>query len=118
MPEESIEDLRKELQILQKKYSDLEAENKSYKTDGKIKMYYALNRNLNDLADLLNATPVKNINLDDIKDKTVERLKLIWGAVEKLSATVAVMGQSAGITGNEDEDMNKPFIESVAEKRP
>ena len=114
---ESIEELKKQLEAERKKSLLLEEENLSFKLPGKAKMYYALNRNLNDLADLLNATPIKHINLDDPKDKSVERLKLLWGAVEKLSGTVAIMGQSAGVTGDEEKDLGRPFIETVAERR-
>ncbi len=112
MSEETIEDYKKKVAVLEQKIA-------LFETPGKIKLYYALNRNMNDLADMLNGVNLKNVSIDDPKDKTMERLKIIWPAIAALSNTISVLGESAGITGNESEDTKRKvsFIDSLAEKR-
>jgi hypothetical protein len=119
MAEETIEDCKRLLEQEKKKVHVLEQKVQSFEIAGKVRMYYALNRNLNDLADMLNSIELKNVAIEDPKDKTMERLKLIWGAIASLSTTVQVMGESAGITGNEAEDSKRKvsFIDSIADKR-
>jgi hypothetical protein len=89
----------------------------AYEGPGKAKMYYALNRQLSDLADLINAKSLKNINIDEAADKTLERMKIVWGSIKSLSEILPILAQAAGLSGNEEEDLKRPFIETVAEKR-
>ena len=86
--------------LLQTKLDSLELQ-------GKAKLYYSLNRNMSDLSDLLDSIELKNVNMDDPKDKTMERLKLIWASVNPLVATVSLLGESSGITGDEKKDTAK-----------
>lgn len=99
-----IEELKKRLEL--------------YEQNGTAKLYYALNRKANEMADLLNKTNLSNLNLDDAKDKTFERLKIIWNDSASLSNAIKELGISAGVTGKEDEDIRRrPFIETIAEDR-
>lgn len=89
-----------------------------YEQNGTAKLYYALNRKANEMADLLNKTNLSNLNLDDAKDKTFERLKIIWNDSASLSNAIKELGISAGVTGREDEDVSKkPFVETIADSR-
>jgi hypothetical protein len=117
MPEETIESLKKELEQERKKVKVLEERVTSFEGSGKAKLYYAVNRNMNDLADLLNAKSLKSVNIDDASDKTMERMKIIWSAISTLSQTQSALSLTAGITGKEDEDVKTPFIETIAETR-
>jgi hypothetical protein len=117
MPEESIEELKKLLEQEKKKVSFLEQKVSAFEGPGKAKLYYAVNRNMSDLADMLNAKSLKTVNIDDATDKTMERMKIIWSAIKSLSETLSVLGVAAGITGNEEDDLKTPFIESIAETR-
>lgn len=117
MAEQESIDYKRLYEQEQKKARALEEELSSFKANGKAKMYYALNRQLNDLADLINAKNLKHINIDEAADKTLERMKIVWGSIKSLSEILPILAQSAGLTGNEEEDLKKPFIESVAEKR-
>jgi len=115
MPEEI--DYKKLYEQEQKKVSVLEQKIASFEGPGKAKLYYALNRNMSDLADLLNAKSLKNVNLDDASDKTMERMKIIWSAIKTLSESLGTLGATSGITGNEQDDTKTPFIETIAETR-
>lgn len=104
---------------LQSKISSLEAENNSYKLSGRVKLFYAINKQQNDLADMLNSIELKNVDLAKPTDKTVERLKIIWASIGILSPIVNELRLSAGVTGDEDKDMNarKPFVDTIASSR-
>ena len=80
-------------------------------------MYYSTNRQLNDLADLMNAKSLKNVNLEDKDNKIMERTKIIHGLIKSILEMLPLLRQAGGITDNEEEDLRKPFIESVAQTR-
>jgi len=91
---------------------------KLYEQNGAAKLYYALNRKANEMADLLNKTNISTLSLDDPKDKTFERLKVIWNDSASISTSIKELGATAGITGNEDADVSKkPFVDTIAESR-
>lgn len=101
---ESIEELKKKIEI--------------YEQNGAAKLFYALNRKANEMADLLNKTNLSNLTLDDPKDKTFERLKVIWNDSSSIALAIKDLGVSAGVTGNEDDDVKKkPFVDTIAEQR-
>lgn len=85
-------------------YEKAKAKLDSLELQGKAKLYYSLNRNMADLSDMLDSIKMKDINLDDPKDKTMERLKMIWASVKPLVETISLLGESSGITGDEKKD--------------
>lgn len=97
-------DYKKLYEEEQKKTVVLEQRLATFEISGKAKLYYSLNRNMSDLADMLDTIQLMNVNIDDIKDKTMERLKIIWAAVKPLSETIGILGESSGITGDEKKD--------------
>src|ERR1700748_644148 len=115
--QESIEDIKKQLDQEKKKVTFLEQKVAAFEGPGKAKLYYAVNRNMSDLADMLNAKSLKSVNIDDESDKQMERMKIIWSAIKSLSETLSVLSVAAGITGKEEEDLKTPFIETIAETR-
>lgn len=97
---------------------ELENNLKKYEEDGIAKLYYALSRKAWEMADILNSTNLKSVSLDDPKDKTFDRLKIIWNDSANISAAVKSLGESAGITGDEEKDVSKrPFNDRIAENR-
>lgn len=97
---------------------DLQAKVKIYEQNGAAKLFYALNRKANEMADLLNKTNLSTLTLDDPKDKTFERLKVIWNDSSSIALAIKDLGISAGVTGDEDKDIaKKPFVETIAESR-
>jgi len=89
-----------------------------YEENGAAKLFYALNRKANEMADLLNKTNLSHLLIEDPKDKSFERLRVIWNDSNALAAAIKDLGISAGVTGDEQKDVvKKPFVESIAESR-
>lgn len=76
-----------------------------YEQDGSTRLYYALNRKQNEMADMLNKSNLSTLDLTDAKDKTFERLKIIWNDAANISGAVKALGDAAGITGDEEKDI-------------
>ncbi len=87
-----------------------EAENviSLYEQNGAAKLFYALNRKMNEMADRLNKTDLKTISLDDPKDKTFDRIKVIWNDASSIATAVKTLGETAGITNDEEKDSSNP----------
>ena len=82
------------------------------------KLYYSLNRTANQLADILNSKDLRNVALDDPKDKTFDRLKIIWNDSSSLAEAIKALGELAGVNNNEEKkDIKKSFLDNLAEKR-
>jgi hypothetical protein len=116
MPEETIESLKIELRQEKDRVRILEQKLQAFELPGRIKLYYALNRNMNDLADMLNRIDMKTISIDDPKDKTMERLKIIWPSIASLASTIQILGEAAGVTGDEKKDTSRKtsFLDKFA----
>lgn len=105
------EEEKQKVWILQKKWDALELQ-------GKAKLYYSLNRNMSDLSDMLDGIELTKVNMEDPKDKTMERLKIIWASVKPLVETLSIIALSSGITGDEEKDTaRKPFVDTIADSR-
>jgi len=103
---------------MEEKIKELEDKLKIYEQNGAAKLFYALNRKANEMADLLNKTNLSTLSLDDPKDKTFERLKVIWNDSASISTAIKELGISAGVTNDETKDTErKPFMDSIAVKR-
>jgi hypothetical protein len=102
------EEEKKKVDFLQKKID-------SFDLQGKAKLYYSLNRNMSDLSDMLDGIDLTKVNMDDPKDKTMERLKMIWASEKPLVETISLIGASSGITGNEEKDTARKgsFLDSA-----
>jgi len=89
-----------------------------YEQNGAAKAAYAINRKLNELSDMLNKTNVSYLDIADPKDKTFERLKVVWNDSASIAVAVKALGDTAGITNDEAADISKkPFVESIAVDR-
>lgn len=115
MPSEDVLEFKRQLEEEKKKSAILEKKIASMETSGKAKLYYSLNRNMADLSDMLDEITMKDINLEDPKDKTMERLKMIWASVKPLVETISLLGASSGITGDETKDTARKssFLDSA-----
>lgn len=89
------------------KIEDLQSRINKYEEDGVAKLYYALNRKAWEMADLLNGTNLKSLDITDGKDKSFERLKAIWSDAASIASAVKALGENAGITGDEVKDIKK-----------
>lgn len=107
-----------EIAQLKNKIKQLEQKISVYEQNGSAKLYYALNRKMNEMGDMLNDNSLSSINLDDPKDKSFDRIFKLLEKSETVASSAKVLGGIAGITNDEEKDVaRKPFIESVAEKR-
>lgn len=89
-----------------------------YEQNGAAKLYYALNRKMNEMADMLNKHNLGNMDVDDAKSKTFDRLKVIWNDASSIATGVKSLGELAGVTSDEAKDIaRKPFVDLIAEKR-
>lgn len=78
-----------------------------YEQNGAAKLFYALNRKMNEMADMLNKQSLSNLDLTDAKDKTFERLKVIWNDSASIANAVKALGDTAGITNEEEKDTQR-----------
>lgn len=91
---------------------------KRYEQNGAAKLYYSLQRKMNEMADMLNNHNLASLDVDDAKSKTFDRLKTIWNDAEGIAKGTEALGKLAKVTGNEDEDVSKkPFVDTIAESR-
>ena len=87
------------------KIKELEAKVSKYEENGVAKLYYSLNRKAWEMADLMNATNLKTLDIADPKDKTFDRLKVVWQDAASIATAVKTLGEIAGITGDEKKDI-------------
>lgn len=111
MPPTPLEKAEKRVRALEEKLESLGVK-------GEAKLFYSLNRNMSSLADILDNVVMEEIDLNDPKDKSMERLKIIWAAITPLAETLKLLKTAAGITGDEEKDgQRRPFNDRLAEDR-
>src|SRR5262245_10446628 len=84
-----------------------------YEEDGAAKLFYALNRKMSEMASRLNSTDLRTIPLDDPKDKTFDRIKVIWNDAASIATAVKALGETAGITNDEKADTTKKAYQRI-----
>lgn len=103
---------------MSEKIDELQQKVKLYEQNGGAKLYYSLNRKMNEMADMLNNTSMSNVNLDDPKDKTFDRVFKILEKSETVSNAAKALREFAGITNDEAKDIErKPFNDRIADSR-
>ena len=109
--QEKIKRLEKELAFANQKLS-------VYEQNGAAKLYYSLNRKMNEMADMLNTNSLNNMIIDDPKDKSFDRIFKLLEKSETVANSAKTLGSVAGITNDEEADIKrKPFVDTIAEKR-
>jgi hypothetical protein len=97
-------ELENKIKDLEKQISYLQGKNNYYEQDGIGKLYHALNRKANEMAELLNKTSLTAIDIDDPKIKTFERLQKIWVDAGTISSSIKALEVLAGINQEAKED--------------
>lgn len=107
--------IEQELESAQNQISALQKRIDFYETNGPARLYYAINRKASEMAELLNSKNLTTIAIDDPKDKTFERLKVIWADSASISEALKSLAVSAGmITGVEQADVSKkPYVQKI-----
>ena len=93
----NMSELENKIKDLEKQVAYLQGKNNYYEQDGIGKLYHALNRKANEMAELLNKTSLTAIDIDDPKIKTFERLQKIWVDAGTISASIKALEVLAGI---------------------
>ena len=102
----------------EQKIKDLEAKIRMYEQNGAAKLYYSLNRKMNEMGDLLNKTNLSSIDLEDKNSKEFDRLFKLLEKSQVISNAANSVKEFAGISGNEEADINKkPFVDTIAQSR-
>lgn len=81
---------------------------KLYEQDGAAKLFYALNRKMNEMASLMNKTDLTNLNLDDKESKSFDRLFKLLEKSQVISSAAQTIQGFAGVSGDEGKDTNTP----------
>jgi hypothetical protein len=100
---------------LKSKIDKLEAKLSKYEENGMAKLYYSLNRKANEMAELMNDISLRDIDIDDPKSKTFDRLKVIWQGASEIATSLTQLGQMSGVlkTDKKTEEA-KPFVDTIA----
>jgi hypothetical protein len=103
-------------EYLKSKVAKLEEKLAKYEDNGMAKLYYSLNRKANEMADLMNAISLKDLDIDDPKSKSFDRLKVIWQGASEIAISLTQLGQMAGVLKAEKkaEGDSKPFVDTIA----
>lgn len=104
MPDEEV-DYKKLYEREKEKVVALGLRLSAFELPGKTKLFYALNKQQNDMADMLNQVELKDLNLGDKDNKTIERLRVIWSSIGTLAPLVDMLAANAGVSGDEEGDM-------------
>ncbi len=100
--------------ILEDRIAELEKELEAYRGNGVEKLFYSLQRKANEMADLLNSVNLKNVNIDDAKDKSFERIFKILEKSSAVSESIKSLRESIGFKKDEQK---KPFLDRIADVR-
>lgn len=98
---------------LERQLKEEREKNKFYEGNGASKLFYALNRKAAEMAERLNRTDLVTIVLDDPKDKTFDRIKVIWNDAASIAVAIKSLGETAGITNDENADTQKAVYKRV-----
>lgn len=103
-------------EYLKSKIAKLEEKLAKYEDNGMAKLYYSLNRKANEMADLMNGVELKDLDIDDPKSKSFDRLKVIWQGASEIAISLTQLGQMAGVlkADKKTETEAKPFVDSIA----
>lgn len=117
--EKEVEVDKSSPEYLKSKIAKLEEKLSKYEDNGMAKLYYSLNRKANEMADLMNGVALKDLDIDDPKSKSFDRLRTIWGNAAEIAVSLTQLGQMSGILKSDkkqDEDA-KPFVDLIAQER-
>jgi len=98
---ETIEELKKRIDL--------------YEQNGAAKLFYAINRKMNEMAELMNKTSLANIELDDKDSKSFDRLFKLLEKSQVISNAAQTIQGFAGITNNESKDTKTPVFRITPE---
>jgi hypothetical protein len=115
--EQSIVD-KSSPEYLKSKIAKLEDKLAKYEDNGTAKLYYSLNRKANEMAELMNAINLRDLDIDDPKSKSFDRLKVIWQGASEIAISLTQLGQMSGVLKvDKKPEESKPFVDLIAQDR-
>ena len=86
-----------------------------YEADGIVGSYYALNRKLNEITNLLNSRNLSNLDLADRNDGSWERVMKLFNSVGEINEVLKKLRMDNQLSGDEEKDKSrkKPLIEQL-----
>jgi len=113
-PSEALVD-KSSSEYLKSKIEKLEIKLNKYEENGMAKLYYSLNRKANEMAELMNAINLRDLDIDDPKSKSFDRLKVIWQGASEIAISLTQLGQMAGVLkADKKPEDSKPFVDTIA----
>lgn len=114
---DNVEELKSENALLKKQLEISENQRKVYENGG-AKLYYSLQRKMSEMANALNKYSLESLDMASKSDATFERVFKLLEKSETISAAAKGLGETGGISGDEQKDINKkPFNDRIAESR-
>jgi hypothetical protein len=103
---------------LKSKIAKLEEKLAKYEDNGIAQLYYSLNRKANEMAELMNNVSLKDLDIDDPKSKSFDRMKVIWMGASEIALSLTQLGQMSGILkADKKPEESKPFVDLIAQER-
>jgi len=87
---------------------ELKAKIALYEQDGAAKLFYAINRKMNEMGTLMNKNNLSNLDIDDKEGKSFDRLFKLMEKAKVISEAAQTIQGFAGITNDENKDTNSP----------
>ena len=105
-------------EYLKSKIAKLEEKLSKYEDNGIAQLYYSLNRKANEMAELMNNVSLKDLDIDDPKSKSFDRMKVIWMGASEIALSLTQLGQMSGILkADKKQEESKPFVDLIAQDR-
>jgi len=105
-------------EYLKSKIAKLEEKLSKYEDNGIAQLYYSLNRKANEMAELMNNVSLKDLDIDDPKSKSFDRMKVIWMGASEIALSLTQLGQMSGILKSDKKpEESKPFVDLIAQDR-
>jgi hypothetical protein len=70
------------------------------------------------MAELMNAISLRDLDIDDPKSKSFDRLKVIWQGASEIAISLTQLGQMSGVLKSDKKpEDSKPFVDLIAQDR-
>ena len=101
---------------LLKRIESLEIEKSKYEK-GDAKLYYAFQRKMTEMANILNKNNLESCDIEDKSSKAFDRIIVLLQKCELISSSASALGAIAKITGNQDKDTGYSIVtpESISD---
>ena len=115
--DETVDELKDKIKLLERQLLLSEQTRKMYENGG-AKLYYAQQRKMSEMANVMNKYDLESLDMASKSDATFERVFKLMEKSESISLASTGLGAAVGVTGDEKKDTErKPFNDRIAESR-